>query len=251
MAVFALLAIISLLDMIGWVTIREASQRKWLFRFLIGSIVPAVAGLGTLAIRELGTQMPSTVVPTADAKAKSEVRESPVGNISAGVATPATPPQPPDPVEASAPVSEPTRATEDAGLVTWGARHLGPRPEMPAEFEGDYPPCVAELQARRRTDIGLGDAAECRRQLEAHHQRWLVPLYTQRSNYGRAILNQQESLLRGGLTAREVVLVNFTRREDENFNHPQGQALRQFQAADERIRRDMDRCRTSRCKGTG
>ena len=59
--IFTILAVISILDLIKLIEIRGESQRKWLFRSVLGAAVLAVGGLGNTYYKNQAQQIKNPV----------------------------------------------------------------------------------------------------------------------------------------------------------------------------------------------
>ncbi len=142
--IFALLAVIVLLDIAGLRRIPDSGQRKWLFRAMIGSVVPAVIGLGTWYLDTLHRDPPPDATP-APSPTSGDGPGKPVTTPTGAVVP--DHPQPEKPVPAE--------------VLAWAGEALGPRPTLAEIDAHPYPACVAELRAL--SDPPLSDDAIARK----------------------------------------------------------------------------------------
>lgn len=240
--IFAATASIVMLDLAGFRRIKDRTQRKWLFRGVIVSVVVAVGGLGTALFKNMD---PSRPAPPPSPAAPRMLAEH---NSAAPILTPAPRADEPEPAR-----PEPTREPADEAsppsgeLTEWAREHLGERPVIPDAFTREYPDCAAKLQKRGFADIDPSEALDCRDALEAHHQRYIVAFYKAKQPYDVAIRREERLLLARGLTPEELVLFNFVARENEDLNGPDGATNVARELAEERISADKIRCRKHRC----
>jgi|GEM_PF-4129643 len=254
--VFAATAVIVLLDMVSLITIREAGQRKWLFRTLIGSIIVAIAGLGTSVINDMKSDRqpaddPKNVAAPANSQAAGEI-DDPALNGSGTVekANPALPSSDngSQPGQDDHDPAAPSSASVKPEVAAWALQNLGKRPAIPPAFERQYPSCVAELQRLSFDAIDPADASDCRNQLDNHHMKYILGFYTLKTAYDKALKKQESALRRGGIGEDERDFYNFVVSENEDFNDPGGPTLTRKDDAEARLRADTTLCRTRRCK---
>jgi len=161
----------------------------------------------------------------------------------------ATRPQPQEnPPVAPSPAARSALEPVPETLRPWAAEHLGERADVDPAFESAYPSCVTDLRARAAEAVAPSEAEDCRRGLSEHHQRYLVPLYAERTRYGRKLTNELAILTRSEITPDNLPLLNFLTRENRNFNYADGQAYQRFRGAERRINADIDLCDTNNCK---
>lgn len=248
-AIFAVAASISLLDMIGIVTIRDADQRKWLFRSLIGAVVLAVASFGA---RQFGTRIPPVSGPSATTTPTSVVSTAPTPSPgSTPVQRPVVSPTPspssrpgPSPGPSVAP-DAPACASSEA-VLAWAAEKLGPRPDIATGFEQDYPACVATLSAADQVDDDA--ASSCRAALEVHKAKFISPFFAAKIDYDARLKREERALRQGGVSSDELPIYNHVLCENESYNFDGGKDLERLNAAEARINDDIRSCRSRGCK---
>lgn len=239
---FLIALVLVLLDVAGIRRIQDATQRKWLFGSLFGSVILAVVGFGTWQFESF--RQPPQPPPTQNQAeagtdpppAPKQPQPDPTQN---GIAEPERPADPP-------PASDPPPSA-DSEVAAWAVATLGPRPVVPVAFETSYPTCVAELRGRAYDAIDPADASECRTRLNEHHARYIVAFYQAKEGYDRALRNQEAALRRGGIQESEWARYNFVVAENEDFNDPGGPTLRRIDETEARINQDRTACRTRRC----
>ncbi|MBX9730945.1 MAG: hypothetical protein K2X59_06430 [Sphingomonas sp.] len=247
-AIFAIAALISLSDMIGVVTIRDADQRKWLFRSLIGAVV--------LAVGSFGARQLTNAAPTVQTSPKVTATETskPVSKPNARPATTPTPTpssspmlQPSDRLAIPAPPASaaPSCAKSDADL-NWATQQLGPRPTIADTFDREYPACVASLRAVAAVDEDA--AANCRAALEVHKSQYLSPFFVAKASYDDKLRREERAIRTGGISETELPFYNYVVCENESFNFDGGKDLERLNAAEARLNEDIKSCRSRGCK---
>jgi hypothetical protein len=241
---FILCMIAGLLVLFEIWTPKNPKTGKWLLNSVVFLAVPAV---GSFAIKlftnpsEAGNGQNPPAPQAASAPASNLAQ--PARPVEAARAQPPeNPPVAPSPAAQSA--LEPVPET----LRPWAAEHLGQRADVDPAFESAYPSCVTDLRARAAEAVAPSEAEDCRRGLSEHHQRYLVPLYAERTRYGRKLTNELAILTRSEITPDNLPLLNFLTRENRNFNYAEGQAYQRFRGAERRINADIDLCDTNSCK---
>lgn len=243
-AIFAIAAAISLLDMVGLVTIRDPDQRKWLFRSLIGAVVLAVASFGA---RQFGP----TPEPSASA-ALATPTSAPSSPVARPIAAPSSRPTPLPPKPSGDPVKPPDNVAEaatcptDAAVQAWADEWLGSRPLIPAEFDRDYPACVATLRAA--TSIDDDAATACRAALEVHKGSFISPYFAAKIAYDARLKREERALRQGGVSGDELARYNYVLCENESYNFDGGKDLERLNAAESRINDDIRSCRSRACR---
>lgn len=243
-AIFTIAAAISLLDMIGLVTIRDADQRKWLFRSLIGAVVLAVASFGA---RQFGlTREQSTFAALAT---PTSAPASPIARPIAapgGRATPLPPTPGRNPVQPPDVAAEAATCPTDATVQLWADERLGSRPLIPAAFDRDYPACVASLRAAVSIDDDAATA--CRAALEVHKGNFISPYFAAKIEYDMRLKREERALRQGGVTDEELPRYNHVLCENESYNFDGGKDLERLTAAESRINDDIRSCRSRACR---
>jgi hypothetical protein len=227
-AIFAVTALIALLDLAQIIHIRDPARRKWLFGSVIVSVVLAVIGFGTGQF-----ETPSTSnEPKPPSKVASQIREKPSGTgKKQPVAGPKTIDVAPNPDDQAKGVS--------ARVAAWVEANMPPRPTLPAEFERDYPPCAAALRA----DAAATSATACRVALEAHKASFVSRFYALKFDYDKALIDQQRQLSRKGLDDEEREIYNFLQAENEDLNYPGGKTQDLVDEAETRLNNDIRFCK--------
>jgi hypothetical protein len=227
-AIFAVTALIALLDLAQVIHIRDPARRKWLFGSVIGSVVLAVIGFGTgqfetpstdtepKSPRDVVVQIPKTSKGT---NKKASVTKSKTVDVA---------PKPDD--EAS---------VVSATVAAWVKANMPPRPTLPAEFERDYPPCAADLRA----DATATSPTACRVALEAHKASFVSRFYALKIDYDKALIDQQRQLSRKGLDDEEREIYNFLQAENEDLNYPGGKTQDLVDEAETRLNNDIRFCK--------
>jgi len=239
-AIFAAVAIIVLLDLAGIRRIADDSQRKWLFRGLIISVVTAVSGLGIAHLKKQ-EQTPEVNLVAGNSPTPSQTSSH------APVQQPARPvkPAPSGPTPQPGP-ADVAQCPADAAVLEWASANLGPRPMLQPGFDQDYPKCVAELAAR---DTGDTDNVEqCLAALEGYRSAVLQKgFYDVKVPYDAALLKWERELRRGQITEEERPRYNYVLCENDDLNGAEGKSLEARDAAEERLRLDRRACRSNHC----
>jgi hypothetical protein len=240
-AIFVFVAIIVLLDLAGIRRIADEEQRKWLFRSLIAAVVVAVTGLGTAHLKRLE---PGPALAQTGASSTPQASASPIPPPAA------TPSPSPRPTASTAPQDGAIaqgQCAADPTVAAWASVNLGERPRLPAEFDREYPACVAKLRAAE-TPASDEEVSTCVNALDQHHQRFILGFYRTKEAYDLALKKWERSLRRTGIDEGERALYNHVVCENEDLNDPGGPTLESRDIAEQRIAEDRKACRRNRCR---
>jgi hypothetical protein len=242
-AIFVAVAALVLLDLAGLRRLADEEQRKWLFRSLIAAVVLAVVGLGTAYLK--GLEAGSVTVQPGPSPAA-------VASTSPTLPPKVAPSPPPSPraTETAAPEGNTAAAGQcaaDTIVAAWASVNLGERPRLPAEFDKEYPACVAKLRAAE-APASDEEVSLCINALDQHHQRFILGFYRAKDVYDLALKKWERSLRRTGIEESERALYNYVVCENEDLNDPGGPTLEARDAAEQRIADDRKACRKNRCR---
>lgn len=239
LAIFAVLALISILDMLKVIELRDSGQRKWIFRSVLGTAVLSVGGLGQAYYDVLIARLTGQgAQPQATASATASATGAPTAT-----STPAAKQSPdPDPRK-----QDPPEPVENCGtqaptaLRDWAQAELGERPDFTCLARERYPRCVATLQGRSAAENSSTEARECAREIETYRRNQIAPVLVKKSSY-QVNLDSAEANSRSAGTPEELARREYVVAEIARMN---GTEWQRFVASDRESLRDLGACNSA------
>ena len=219
--VFAVSAIIALLDMVGLVEIRKEYQRKTLFGALVVEIIGIVIGWASGLFSPILTDSYEGSPPLEAAGMNIQDRE-PATKPGSGNGARSSDEGQSNGDQPSASVDDAptanTQSTEPVApdrILAWAGANLPPRPALPKPPDRDYPQCVSRLRSLDITGITRAAASNCFRSLDEFNTAVLLPYQFRYGPYTSAVRQYSEE-------QTDEELLEFLRLEYSNFTDTEG-----------------------------